>query len=179
MRTSLDVVASLPFLLALSALASAPARSATADRKFAYSASDACQPSLPTMDAGVRPRASGYRNEGTTTTFVICGLGGYQTEGSMLEFQVNAMSVDGVPRSMDCTATGGIADNDSLVYSTKVVDIPASGIGIAKWDYGDFGGFAGTPMPYSPSLNLSVTCALAPGLALLQMESVQRLDAGN
>jgi hypothetical protein len=160
-------------------LAPAPARSASLDRKFAYSGADACQPSIPTTDTRIRPRANGYRNEGTTTQFVICGLGGYQTEGSMLEFWVNAISVDGVPRTMSCTATGGIADNDSLRYSTKAVNIPASGIGIASWDYGDFGGFAGTPMSYSPSLNLSVTCALQPGTALLQMESTQRTDIGD
>src|SRR5690242_8566521 len=41
---------------------------------FAYTnPGGACQLSIPTTNTGVRPKATGFRNEGTVNNFVICG----------------------------------------------------------------------------------------------------------
>ncbi|MFO1473032.1 MAG: hypothetical protein U1F20_00190 [Lysobacterales bacterium] len=41
-----------------------------------FAPADSCQLlSIPTTDTGVRPKATGFRNEGTTDQFVICGYG--------------------------------------------------------------------------------------------------------
>ena len=48
------------------ALVAAPsAMAATQAKTYEFPAADACQLSIPTTDTKVRPRANGYRNEGT------------------------------------------------------------------------------------------------------------------
>jgi hypothetical protein len=159
-------------------LAAAPAASAATQEKiFEFSAADACQLSVPTTDTKIRPRANGYRNEGTTSQYVICGMGGYE-RNTVLYMVLLYSSMDGQPHSMSCTGVSGMTGQEpGPLYSTKTVDIAGSGYSFALWDAEDFGGSEGDPI--DQGLNLSVTCTLPPNVALQGFESVQDIDVGN
>ena len=65
-----------------------------------------CQLSIPTTDTGVRPKASGFRNESTTTSsFVICTFQRSTTTGDYYYVGLVGYSLDGVARDVTCTAT--------------------------------------------------------------------------
>ena len=159
-------------------LAAAPAATAVTQEKiYEFSAADACQLSVPTTDTRVRPRANGYRNEGTTNQFVICGMGGYE-RNTVVYMVLIYTSMDGLQHSMSCTGVSGLTgQGDGPVYSTKTVDIAGSGYSFAPWGAEDFGGSEGQPI--DQGLNLSVTCTLPPNVALQGFESVQDIDVGN
>jgi len=152
------------------------ATSATLTKTYEFPAADACQLSIPTTDTKVRPRANGYRNEGTTSQFVICGMGGYEND-TVVSTTLIFTSVDGLAHSMSCTGVTGLVGFAGPYYSAKTVSVPASGVGSQSWTSEDFGGTAG--LPISGGLNLSVTCALPPNVALQGFESVGNIDVGN
>lgn len=152
-----------------------PARAATLTKDYEYSPADACQLSVPTTDTKVRPRANGYRNEGTTNQFVICGMGGYENN-TVLAMTMRATSADGVARSVSCTGVAGLAGLSGPLYSTKTLSVPASGVGTQSWTATDFGGVSGEPI--EGGLNLSVTCTLPPNIALQGFESQGLIDVG-
>ncbi len=153
-----------------------PANAATQAKTYEFPAADACQLSLPTTDTKVRPRANGYRNEGTTNQFVICGMGGYENN-TVMSTTLLATSVDGQAHSMSCTGVTGLTGFLGPYYSAKTVTVPASGVGSQSWAAEDFGGAAGVPIV--GGLNLSVTCTLPPNVALQGFESQQQIDVGN
>jgi len=160
------------------ALVAAPsAMAATQAKTYEFPAADACQLSIPTTDTKVRPRANGYRNEGTANQFVICGMGGYEND-TVLSTTLLATSVDGLAHSMSCTGVTGMTGfNGGPLYSSKSVAVPASGIGAQSWSASDFGGATGEVI--SGGINLSVTCALPPNVALQGFESQGVIDIGN
>ncbi len=166
------------FAGACAALVAAPsAMAATQARTYEFPAADACQLSIPTTDTKVRPRANGYRNEGTANQFVICGMGGYEND-TVLSTTLLATSVDGLAHSMSCTGVTGMTGfNGGPLYSSKSVAVPASGIGVQSWSASDFGGATGEVI--SGGINLSVTCALPPNVALQGFESQGVIDIGN
>ena len=153
-----------------------PAQAATQTKTYEFSAADACQLSLPTTDTKVRPRANGYRNEGTTNQFVICGMGGYEND-TVLSTTMLATSIDGQAHSMSCTGVTGLVGLAGPYYSVKTVNVPASGVGMQSWAAADFGGTAGDVI--AGGLNLSVTCTLPPNVALQGFESQGIIDIGN
>ena len=173
MKSGLVAAASLAI-----GLSAAPAAIAvTQDKVYEFSAADACQLSVPTTDTKVRPRANGYRNEGTTDQFVICGMGGYE-KGTVMYMALLYTSMDGAQHDMSCTGVTGLAGSGSgPVYSTKTVSIAATGYSFATWGAEDFGGDAGAPI--NAGMNLSVTCTLPPNVALQGFESEQNIDVGN
>jgi hypothetical protein len=124
---------------------------------------------VPTTDTKVRPRANGYRNEGSTTQFVLCGMGGYpHDELHIVYFYVS--STDGQEHSMRCTAVTGLVGWQGPIYSTKAVTVPTSGYGYVGWYSEDFGGNEGESIP-AGAFNFSVTCNLPPGAALQGMNA--------
>ena len=159
-------------------LSAAPAATAvTQDKIYEFSAADACQLSIPTTDTKVRPKASGYRNEGATNQFVICGMGGYE-KGTVLYMVLLYTSMDGVQHDMSCTGVSGLTGlGNGPIYSTKTVSVAATGYSFATWGAEDFGGTDGAPI--DQGLNLSVTCTLPPNVALQGFESQQQIDVGN
>ena len=163
-------------LLVACAACASPAMAATQARTYEFPAADACQLSVPTTDTKVRPRANGYRNEGTTNQFVICGMGGYEN-GTVMSTTLLATSVDGKAHSMSCTGVTGLTGFDGPYYSAKTMTVPASGVGMQAWAAADFGGSAGEPI--DGGLNLSVTCTLPPKVALQGFESQGIIDVGN
>jgi hypothetical protein len=165
--------------LIATALASAfiaPAQAATLTKYFEYSPGDACQLSIPTTDTQVRPRANGYRNEGTSNQFVICGMGGYEN-GTVVSMIFLNTSTDGQAHTMSCTGVTGLVGWGGPYYSTKTLIVPASSYSYEIWDAEDFGGTAGQPI-YG-GINLSVTCTVPPGVALQGFESENLVDVGN
>lgn len=160
------------------ALSAAPAAMAAIQTKYyEFPAADACQLSVPTTDTKVRPRANGYRNEGTTNQFVVCGMGGYE-KGTVLHMALLYTSMDELPHAMSCTGVTGLTGSgDEPVYSTKTVNVAATGFSFATWGAEDFGGNEGDPL--EQGLSLSVTCTLPPNVALQGFESEQDIDVGN
>ena len=155
---------------------SMPAHAATQAKTYEFPAADACQLSVPTTDTKVRPRANGYRNEGTGNQFVICGMGGYEND-TVVSTTLLATSVDGQPHSMTCTGVTGLVGFSGPYYSAKTVTVPATGVGSQSWAAADFGGTPGVPI--AGGMNLSVTCTLPPNVALQGFESVGIIDVGN
>jgi hypothetical protein len=153
-----------------------PASAATSARIYEFSAADACQLSVPTTDTKVRPRANGYRNEGTSNQFVICGMGGYEND-TVMSATLLATSIDGKAHSMSCTGVTGLAGVSGPYYSTKTVAVPTAGVGAQAWAAEDFGGTEGEVI--DGGLNLSVTCTLPPNVALQGFESQGIIDVGN
>jgi hypothetical protein len=157
--------------------ATAPrAMAATQAKTYEFSAADACQLSIPTTDTKVRPRANGYRNEGSASQFVICGMGGYEND-TVVSTTLVFTSVDGLAHAMSCTGVTGLSGFDGPHYSTKSIAVPASGFGTQSWAAEDFGGTQGAVI--AGGLNLSVTCTLPPNVALQGFESQGIIDVGN
>jgi hypothetical protein len=163
--------------LAIGVSATPAASAVTQEKIYEFSAADACQLSIPTTDTKVRPRANGYRNEGTTNQFAICGMGGYE-KGTVVYMALLYTSMDGAQHEMSCTGVTGLAGSATEpVYATKTVAVAASGYSFATWGAEDFGGTEGGTI--DPGMNLSVTCTLPPNVALQGFESVQNIDVGN
>ena len=132
---------------------------ATQNRLMRVSAGPACQLSIPTTDTKARPKANGFRNEGTKSEFVICQLD--TPDGDLTYTDIYFSSIDGVARSVNCTAVNGhnLFPN-AIVYSSKSVSTDAVGTyGALSWTPSDFGG-AGPGMPYAGFI--SITCTLPP-----------------
>ena len=125
----------------------------------------------------MRPKASGYRNEGTTNQFVICGLDNldFQTQ-SVLNVGIGLASMDGVAHDVSCTAVTGVSGVYTLQYSTVTISVPASGFTQKKWDATSFGGTAGTKI--AGSLDPSITCTLPPNVAITYVWEYSDLDTG-
>ena len=169
-------------LIALAAAASVggllslPAHAGVITKTQTQNAASACTLSIPTTDTKVRPRANGYRNEGTSNQFVICGMGGYENN-TVMSTTLLATSVDGQVHSMSCTGVTGLVGFSGPYYSAKTVTVPATGVGSQSWAAADFGGTPGVPI--AGGMNLSVTCTLPPNVALQGFESVGIIDVGN
>lgn len=138
-------------------VASVPSMAATQSRIVRVAAGPACQLSIPTTDTKVRAKAAGFRNEGTTSQFVICQLD--TPDGDLTFTDIYFGSIDGVPHVVNCTAVNGYSFIPaSIVYSSKAVSTDASGTyGSLSWTPSDFGG-AGPGMPYYGFF--SITCTL-------------------
>ena len=158
-------------------MAMAPtAKAVTQDVWYLNAPGDSCQLSLPTTDTVVRPRANGYRNEGTAAKFVICGYGGSVYSGTILA-NVMAISLDGASHSMSCTfVTGTDWTPSTLTFVTKTLTVSTSGFDYLNLSANDLGGTSGNPFT---NFNVSVTCNLPPQVAIIHLENKQRVDVGS
>ena len=150
-------------------LAMAPvAQAVTQGRVIKAQGGPACQLSVPTTATTVRPRATGIRNEGTTSAYVICQS--ESSTGELTGIQMYVTSIDGTPRNVTCTAVNGYNIAPSLMniaYSPKTLATDSSGgiVAIFDWVATDFGGAAaGDNFPNSGWS--SVTCLLPPQTAI-------------
>ena len=168
--------------MALSALAAAwlaatPALAVTQTRTVTTPAARLCALSIPTTNTGVRPKATGFRNEGTTSAFVICAFDSAPGQDNIYSSDVDAdpsivwlyfTSIDGQAHSFDCTAVnswGSVAyGTGPMQYVTKtaVVDADANSLNGLSWGSSDYGSAAHIPT----SGAFSVTCLLPPGTAI-------------
>lgn len=184
MRTMFSALASA-LLLAVGLAAPGSAEAIVNDVWFMNSPADSCQLSIPTTDTKVRPKATGYRNEGTTNQFVICGFGStsWRPGGKGIRYAlINPYSLDGQPHSMTCTfvavkSSWAIPVPENLAYFTKTYDnVGTSGFDTLGISAVDFGGAYGDPF-YNGGL--SVTCILPPQVAIIALNSTQLIDVGN
>lgn len=135
-----------------------PAQATTVSKSLFLDPSSSCQLSTPTTDTKVRPKATGYRNEGANA-FVICGTGLFANSfptGMQLQF----ISFDGQDHNVSCTAvsrdSGGLAN---ITYSTKTLNVISGSLNSISWSGVDFGG------AFSGYAN-SATCTLPGGVAI-------------
>ena len=126
----------------------------------------ACALSIPTTDTRVRPKALGFRNEGTTNAFVICGIDNYSNVDGFNWIMLTFKSFDGKGHSFDCTAASDNASVSSPQYLSETVVIGNPGIpGFIDVSVED--------SDYDPEIYdlkhqaQSVTCLLPPGVAII------------
>jgi len=160
-------------------VACAPADAAPDIRYVQLNGSGMCTLSIPTTDTKVRPKATGFRNEGTTNAFVICNftsLPGYDGSVNFGDPQAVALilySLDGNNHDVTCTAVSGVQGFSSIganpqQYVTKTLIVnnttaPYQAAGVVfKWVPADFGG---TDQILDDAA-FSVTCQLPPNVAI-------------
>ena len=161
-------------VLGYGALASMPARADFQGNAYTgQNAASACQLSIPTTNTPVRPKATGYRNESTTTSaYVICGYIN-PTAGSVKTFILRTASMDGKAHTFNCTGVVGNAGTGTpQLYSTKSITTTADGLAIStSWAPVDFDIVSnfGATFP-------SVTCTLPPQVAIISTVSYADVD---
>ena len=156
MRNLLGVSIAAAFL----ASAFQPAGAATESRFQNAQGGVVCKPSDSVSNAYVKAKATGLRNEGTASTFVICGFESSNSRSDFGTIQSITMGLYGlgVSSSVSCTAVNGFASS-SPIYATKAVTTNANGTAVLlTFDASDFGGTAGDALPDSDFW--SITCTL-------------------
>ena len=126
-----------------------------------------CQLSIPTTDTKVRPKAIGFRNEGSTSAFAICGL----QMPSFSSISIGISSLDGAPHSTNCTATYGYSGG-GMVYVTKTI-VATADFPVISWVPADFN-VIGKPDGY-----LSITCQLPAQTSVGRLYGYYDEDVGN
>jgi hypothetical protein len=171
-------------LVAVHGLATAPISTAAEIMQTMLFPGAVCQLSIPTTNTGVRPKATGFRNESTTTSnFVICPLVTPTLRSSSydpLVFGYIAFkSLDGLAHSASCTAvTGGQQDGFPPTYSTRSIFISASGSADTyAWGRSDFGQSPGTSI--DGSALFTITCNLPPQVQIVNLKSNYYIDIGS
>ena len=171
---------------------SSPLAAVTQSRLQSQTGADMCTLSVPTIDSKVRPRATGFRNEGTTNAFVICtfdpppGANGIVTD--FIYAILVLKSLDGADHDVTCTAVNSLPNMDALGWSdaaqqyiAKTMTVNDSGTFKAfgtgyQWFAEDFG--ATDAIPYSGG-QLSVTCLLPPQVSVIEGVASSSEDVGN
>lgn len=172
-------------------LAGPPAGAVTQTRKISTTGARLCTPSIPDPNTKARPRATGFRNEGTTNVFVICGFDSNPGQSQVLVTEspddpiliaLIFSSFDGQPHSFPCTGVnswlgGGEAAPMQYVQKMVFIDPPSDPFVYAEADWypQDFG--ASNHIPTSGTF--SVTCLLPPGVSILFGGLKGTEDVGN
>ena len=150
-----------------------PAKAVTLDRVYTDQGGPACQLSVPTTSSQVRPRATGFRNEGTSSEFVICR---FPFNGSYFyQTWVEAISIDGNVHDVQCTGVNSA--ESSFKYVTKSASVNAIGAAIV-WTAWDFPPFSG-PIDHVGGGAFSATCVLPPGTAVQTVTGLYKEDVGS
>jgi hypothetical protein len=127
-----------------------------------------CQLSIPTTSTGVRPKASGFRNESTSSSnFVICSFQRSSATGDYVYVGLVGYSLDGGSHDVACTAVAG--SSPALHYSTKTAGIRDTTEIPFVWSAEDFGGTGGAAI--GGSMYFSVTCNLPPQVAISYIQA--------
>jgi hypothetical protein len=169
---------------------SQPAAAAIQSRSQIRTGSDMCQLSIPTTDTKVRPKATGFRNEGTTNAFVICTFdtppGGYSTTNNFIYVGIVLKSMDGANHQVTCTGVNSVTDAEMVGVTepqfvsktVTVTDESETGpIGVmVQWGPEDFGSV--DTIPDSSGL-FSVTCILPPQVSIKYGGAGSEEDVGN
>jgi len=158
------------FVVALG-LANASAVRAATTVGSTIATGSACQLSIPTTDTKFRPKATGARNESTTTSnFVICPIPSPVLNSGTDSFKLAAVyiySIDGASHDVTCTAVTGYNGSTNLKYSSKTLTVSSvyGAMGAPfLWSGADFGG--ANNIPIVGSATFSVTCLLPPQTAV-------------
>lgn len=120
-----------------------------------------CRLTDPTLNTSVKVKATGFRNEGTSATFVICGMESANSQdaiGTVKGLSIGLYSLNGASAVVSCTAVNGYA-NSTPLYATKTVSTNAGGgAAVISYDASDFGGVPGDPLTNNDYW--SITCNL-------------------
>ena len=157
-------------------LVSTPIATATEYQQVMVVPGSVCQLSIPTTNTGVRPKATGFRNESTTTSnFVICPLVSPMATNSDVFTFVNIvlLSLDNQSHDVACTA---VANAVSATYSSKTIAVSPSG-GSYAWSASDFAGTFGNPIV--DSQEMSITCMLPPQTAIKSLGGYYNHEIGS
>lgn len=165
------LLANLPLVaLGFGLTLSCPANAAPIAKTLYLDPALSCQLSIPSTDSGIRPRATGMRNEGGTTTFVICGLPYLVSGTEAISYSIEALSFDGVEHTFNCTGATRYSTGISLALSVKTVTTPASGASASlQWTDAD------TELG---NLDASITCSLPSGAAITSVQMVVTDEIG-
>ena len=180
----------IPLCTAIAAVAFAsglvsPAATAATTQAISMWPGSVCQLSIPTTNTGVRPKATGFRNESTTTSnFVICPVVSPTARGTSFNpfqgVQIILHTLDGHAHSVSCT---GVVGNGTGVfphtYSVKSIPVPsdAGTFGTGIWQSQDFGQSAGELI--DASAWFTITCNLPPQVEIKYTESLYYLEIGS
>jgi hypothetical protein len=166
--------------LLVGGLAMSPnAGAVTQDRNMALTGSNMCTLSVPTISTQVRPRATGFRNEGTTNAFVICTFnnpGGAEfLDHPIFDAGIYLYSMDGENHPVTCTGVNSFTNAEDLglpamQFVAQTLDVnnegPFGEFGVPFWySAEDFGGVAGDPIPTVGGA-FSITCNLPPQVGI-------------
>jgi hypothetical protein len=162
----------IPFALASASLgailAPMPVVAGSVPKTLTQDAGNACTLSIPTTDTGVRPKATGFRNEGSKNAFIICSVDVDSSGNDTKYIGLNMASFDGASHAVNCTGVARYADTlaniQYLTIPTLTTAADGSTTGIST-----LGAPPGVYDHQRPVL--SVTCVLPPGVSIL---SVQR-----
>ena len=149
-----------------------------------------CTLSVPTTDTKIRPRSTGFNNEGTTNAFVICSFNSPPGDDSgntqASNYLIYLKSLDGQNHSVDCTGVNSLKDGVGLgipapTFVTKTTLVNDSGsLGIfgvpVNFLPADFGGTATIP---SYGGAFSITCILPPQVSVKVGFSNSEEDVGS
>ncbi|MFT3897294.1 MAG: hypothetical protein QM719_06310 [Thermomonas sp.] len=152
-------------LVVASSLVATPVAKATNGATTATGA--ACQPVTPGSNDKLAFKATGIRNESTTTSsFVVCPLPSTVTFGSnaFTDIWLQVYSIDGASHEVTCTAVTGFLLS-VLQYSSKTSTVSGANQAVLEWTAADFGGSAGQLIGNSNAF--SMTCLLPPQTLIL------------
>jgi hypothetical protein len=147
-------------------------------RLVTQTGSNMCKLSVPTIDSQVRPRATGFRNEGTTNVFVICPFnsppGATNVISGIADAGVYLCSMDGANHpSVSCTGVnslsgGAMSGIPAPQFVVKTNDINTTGgfgaFGVPYWWHPEDFGATGTIPSFGGAF--SVTCILPPQVGI-------------
>ncbi len=166
-KTILTTLAATALGLAISQ----PAHAATSSKTFYLDPGMSCQLSDPSTSSPVRPRATGFRNDGSVTGFVICGLPYYYSGAVPTSFSVVLASFDGAPHTFSCTGVTRFSTGGSPLFVAKSVTTASTGAASTlTWTASDL---------TMGNFNASVTCALPPGAVILSAQIVVNDEIGS
>jgi hypothetical protein len=142
---------------------------ATQQRQIQAQGGSACQLSIPTTDTKVRPKAIGFRNEGTTNAFVICSLPLPDARYGGIE--IGASTLDGqLPVNMSCTAVSG---RHSPQMSVDYVTKSGQANGGQLWF-----GWAPSDFSFNAGGYISITCLLPAQVSIDSIDAYYDEDVG-
>ena len=177
------IVISTAVTLATGLALSQPAAAVTQNRTQIETGSNMCTLSVPTTDTKIRPRANGFKNEGTTNQFVICSFdappGAYFID--VHEFSavfLFVISLDGIARDVTCTGVNSIVGSGvDPVFVSKTISVSSTtSLASYSWAPAEFGGT--TTIPYSSGA-FSVTCILPQNVSIVAGRADSTEDVGN
>jgi hypothetical protein len=163
----------MAFALSAGLALPAPAHAALKSQLADYNAAMACQLSIPTIDTKVAPRATGFRNDGASGAFVICGLSLPSDDSFVGTGTIYLHSFDNASHAFNCTGVGG--QPGDIHYAVKAVTVPANASTFLQFAPADFG-FGGSSLPGGYSV--SITCSLPPHIAITLLEAAYQQDVG-
>ena len=155
----LPLIASIA-ALALAAIAS-PATAGTDVRYQTAQGGVVCRGTDPTLNTMLRAKSTGFRNEGTTGAFIVCGMessNSREETGTIQVMRLGLYSLNAKAIPISCTAVNGYIASNPL-YKTRTVTTNTDGTAVlVQFDAADFGGVSGDPLANNDYR--SITCNL-------------------